>query len=148
MQKIQKIICNATSDKQVSIPDNAKNIVLYFYPKDDTSGCTTEGQNFNAKLAEFEKNNCIIYGVSRDNMKSHEKFKAEQEFDFELIADVDEVLCNEFGVIQEKMNFGKKYMGIVRSTFVIASTGEVLKSWDKVKVVGHIDEVLEFVKSL
>jgi len=146
--KIENINCQATSDKTVTIPDADKNIILYFYPKDATPGCTTEGQDFRDNFAEFEENNCIIYGVSKDDMVKHEKFKAKQSFPFELISDESGELCEVFGVWQLKQFMGKEYMGIVRSTFVISPTGEVLKSWDKVKVKGHIDEVLEFIKSL
>jgi peroxiredoxin Q/BCP len=142
-----KITCSATSEKQVQIPDNEKNIVLYFYPKDATPGCTTEGQDFRDNFQEFVDNNCLIYGVSKDDMAKHEKFKAKQEFPFELISD-DGSLCETFGVWQLKKFMGREYMGIVRSTFVISPSGEVLKSWDSVKVKGHVLEVLDFVKSI
>jgi peroxiredoxin Q/BCP len=149
MNKVQPITCNATSNLDVNIPDpKGRNIVLYFYPKDATSGCTTEGQDFRDNHQAFIDNNTVIYGVSRDKMQSHENFKSKQNFPFELISDTEETLCNAFGVIQEKMNYGKKYMGIVRSTFLIDADGNILKHWDKVRVKGHIDEVLEFVKSL
>jgi peroxiredoxin Q/BCP len=147
MNKVQSITCSATSDLEVSIPDSqGRNIVLYFYPKDSTPGCTTEGQDFRDNHQAFVDANTVIYGVSRDKMQSHENFKAKQNFPFELISDPEETLCNAFDVIQEKMNYGKKYMGIVRSTFLIDADGNILKAWDKVKVVGHVDEVLEAVK--
>jgi len=149
MNKVQPITCAATSDLEVSIPDTqGRNIVLYFYPKDSTSGCTTEGQDFRDNHQAFIDANTVIYGVSRDSLKSHENFKAKQNFPFELISDPEETLCNTFGVIQEKMNYGKKYMGIVRSTFLIDADGNILKAWDKVRVAGHVDEVLETVQAL
>ena len=149
MNKVQPITCSATSNLDVSIPDpQGRNIVLYFYPKDATSGCTTEGQDFRDNHQAFIDANTVIYGVSRDKMQSHENFKAKQGFPFELISDPEETLCSAFGVIQEKMNYGKKYMGIVRSTFLIDADGNILKHWDKVKVKGHVDEVLEAVKAL
>ena len=149
MNKVQSITCSATSDLEVSIPDSqGRNIVLYFYPKDSTPGCTTEGQDFRDNYQAFVDANTVIYGVSRDKMQSHENFKAKQNFPFELISDPEEILCNAFDVIQEKMNYGKKYMGIVRSTFLIDADGNILKAWDKVKVVGHVDEVLEAVKAI
>lgn len=149
MNKVRSITCSATSDLEVSIPDSqGRNIVLYFYPKDSTPGCTTEGQDFRDNHQAFVDANTVIYGVSRDKMQSHENFKAKQNFPFELISDPEETLCNAFNVIQEKMNYGKKYMGIVRSTFLIDADGNILKAWDKVKVVGHVDEVLEAVKAI
>lgn len=149
MNKVQSITCSATSDLEVSIPDSqGRNIVLYFYPKDSTPGCTTEGQDFRDNHQAFVDANTVIYGVSRDKMQSHENFKAKQNFPFELISDPEETLCNAFNVIQEKMNYGKKYMGIVRSTFLIDADGNILKAWDKVKVVGHVDEALEAVKAI
>ncbi len=149
MNKVQPITCAATSDLEVSIPDTqGRHIVLYFYPKDSTPGCTTEGQDFRDNHQAFIDANTVIYGVSRDSLKSHENFKAKQNFPFELISDPEETLCNAFGVIQEKMNYGKKYMGIVRSTFLITADGDIIKTWDKVRVKGHVDEVLEAVQSL
>jgi len=139
MNKVQPITCAATSDLEVSIPDTqGRNIVLYFYPKDSTSGCTTEGQDFRDNHQAFIDANTVIYGVSRDSLKSHENFKAKQNFPFELISDPEETLCNTFGVIQEKMNYGKKYMGIVRSTFLINADGDIIKAWDKVRVKGML----------
>ena len=149
VEKISKLTCQATSDLEVTIPDpNEKNIVLYFYPKDSTPGCTTEGKDFRDNHQAFLNANTIIYGVSRDSLKSHENFKAKQEFPFELISDPDETLCNAFGVIQLKKLYGREYMGIVRSTFLISADGDIIKHWDKVKVKGHVDEVLEAVKEL
>ena len=149
MNKVNPITCVATNNQQVEIPDNhGRNIVLYFYPKDDTPGCTIEGNDFSALNESFADQNTVIYGVSRDSIASHEKFKQKFSFSFELISDKDEVLCNQFKVIKLKKLYGKEYMGIVRSTFVISPSGEILKYWDNVKVDGHADEVLEFVSDL
>ena len=149
MNKVNPITCVATSNQKVEIPDNnGRNIVLYFYPKDDTPGCTIEGNDFTALNESFTEKNTVIYGVSRDSIKSHEKFKKKFNYTIDLISDEDESLCNQFDVIKLKKLYGKEYMGIVRSTFVISSSGEILKHWDKVKVHGHADEVLEFVSDL
>ena len=149
MDKVNPITCVATSNQKVGIPDNhGRNIVLYFYPKDDTPGCTIEGNDFAALNDSFVDKNTVIYGVSRDSISSHEKFKEKFSFSFELISDEDEALCNQFEVIKLKKLYGKEYMGIVRSTFVISPNGEILKHWDNVKVDGHADEVLEFVSGL
>jgi len=149
MNKVNPITCVATSNQKVEIPDNhGRNIVLYFYPKDDTPGCTIEGNDFAALNDSFTDQNTVIYGVSRDSISSHEKFKEKFSFSFELISDEDEALCNQFEVIKLKKLYGKEYMGIVRSTFVISPNGEILRHWDNVKVDGHADEVLEFVSGL
>ena len=149
MNKVNPITCVATSNQKVEIPDNnGRNIVLYFYPKDDTPGCTIEGNDFTALNELFTEKNTVIYGVSRDSIKSHEKFKKKFNYTIDLISDEDESLCNQFDVIKLKKLYGKEHMGIVRSTFVISSSGEILKHWDKVKVDGHADEVLEFVSGL
>ena len=149
MNKVNPITCIATSNQKVEIPDNqSRNIVLYFYPKDDTPGCTIEGNDFAALNDSFTDQNTLIYGVSRDSISSHEKFKEKFSFSFELIADEDAALCNQFKVIKLKKLYGKEYMGIVRSTFIISPSGEILKHWHNVKVDGHADEVLEFVSGL
>ena len=149
MDKVNPITCVATSNQKVEIPDNhSRNIVLYFYPKDDTPGCTIEGNDFAALNDSFTVQNTVIYGVSRDSISSHEKFKEKFSFSFELISDEDEALCNQFEVIKLRKLYGKEYMGIVRSTFVISPNGKILKHWDNVKVDGHADEVLEFVSGL
>ena len=149
MNKVNPTTCVATSNQKVEIPDNhGRNIVLYFYPKDDTPGCTIEGNDFAELNDSFADQNIVIYGVSRDSISSHEKFKKKFSFSFELISDEDEVLCNQFKVIKLKKLYGKEYMGIVRSTFVISPSGEILKYWNNVKVDGHADEVLEFVSGL
>ena len=149
MNKVQPITCNATSNLDVSIPDTeGRNIVLYFYPKDATPGCTTEGQDFRDNHKAFVDANSVVYGVSKDDMTKHEKFKAKQEFPFELISDEDGEMCEVFGVWQLKKFMGREYMGIVRSTFIISPDGNILKSWDKVRVKGHVNEVLEALQSL
>ena len=123
-------------------------LVLYFYPKDNTPGCTTEGQEFRDLHGEFVRRNCAVYGVSRDSMKSHEGFKSKMSFPFELLSDPDEKVCNLFGVMKMKNMYGKKVWGVVRSTFVIDPEGVVRREWRGLKVPGHAREVLEFVKSL
>ena len=149
MNKVQPITCSATSNLDVSIPDTeGRNIVLYFYPKDATPGCTTEGQDFRDNHEAFVDANSVVYGVSKDNITKHEKFKSKQAFPFELIADEDGELCEVFGVWQLKKFMGREYMGIVRSTFIISPDGDILKSWDKVRVKGHVNEVLEALQSL
>jgi len=149
MNKVNPITCVATSNQKVEIPDNhGRNIVLYFYPKDDTPGCTIEGNDFSALNESFAEQNTVIYGVSRDSITSHEKFKQKFNYTIDLISDEDESLCNQFDVIKLKKLYGKEYLGIVRSTFVINPNGEILKQWNKVKVDGHAQEVLDFVKGL
>jgi peroxiredoxin Q/BCP len=125
-----------------------ENVVLYFYPKDSTPGCTQEGLDFAALHAKFRRNNTEIFGVSRDSLASHEKFKAKQNFPFDLISDPDEKLCRKFDVIHEKSLYGRKFMGVVRSTFLIGADGKLKAEWRKIKVKGHVDEVFEAVRSL
>lgn len=125
-----------------------KNVVIYFYPKDSTPGCTTEGQDFRDLYDEFLALDTVIFGVSKDSLKSHENFKAKQNFPFELISDSDEALCQQFDVIKLKKLYGKEYMGIERSTFLIDKQGTLRQEWRKVKVAGHAEEVLSAVKSL
>ena len=140
----------ATSDTTFELSNytGKSNLVIYFYPKDSTPGCTTEGQNFRDLHKEFLKYDTEIFGVSRDTMRRHENFKAKQTFPFELISDEDETVCTLFDVIQLKKLYGKEYMGIVRSTFLIDKEGILRKEWRGVRVKGHADEVLEEVKSL
>ena len=140
----------ATSEVIFNLADfNGKsNLVIYFYPKDSTPGCTTEGQNFRDLHKEFLQHDTEIFGVSRDTMRRHENFKAKQSFPFELISDEDETVCTIFDVIQLKKLYGKEYMGIVRSTFLIDKEGTLRKEWRGLRVKGHADEVLEVVKSL
>jgi peroxiredoxin Q/BCP len=123
-------------------------VVLYFYPKDDTPGCTTEGADFRDHHKQFVKLGAVIAGVSRDSLKSHESFKAKMEFPFELISDDDEKLCSQFDVIKMKNMYGKKVRGIERSTFLIGTDGKLAAEWRKVKVDGHVAEVLNAVKAL
>ncbi len=125
-----------------------KKVVIYFYPKDNTPGCTTEGENFRDLYPKFQKLNTEIYGVSRESIKSHEGFIKKFNFPFELISDPDELLCNLFDVIKEKSMYGKKYLGIERSTFLIDEKGKLIKEWRKVKVPGHAQEVLESIIEL
>lgn len=139
----------ATSDTTVQLSKlKGQKVVLFFYPKDNTPGCTKEGEGFRDQYKKFKKLGAEIFGVSRDSLKSHEKFKDKFDFPFELISDEDEELCQKFDVIKEKNLYGKKHMGIERSTFVIDENGKLLKEWRKVKVPGHVDEVLDFIKGL
>jgi len=126
----------------------AKKIVLYFYPKDSTPGCTMEGHEFSKLLPQFKKAGAVVYGISRDSIASHEKFKKKECFTVDLISDEDEILCKHFDVIKEKNMYGKKVMGIERSTFVVDESGKILAEWRKVKAEGHAKEVLEQVKAL
>jgi peroxiredoxin Q/BCP len=123
-------------------------VVLYFYPKDNTPGCTTEGAQFRDAYPKFRKAGATVAGVSRDSLKSHEGFKAKMAFPFELISDIDEKVCQQFGVIRMKNMYGKQVRGIERSTFVIDGAGKLVREWRGVKVPGHVDEVLAFVKAL
>jgi peroxiredoxin Q/BCP len=139
----------ATGDKSIRLKDlRGQNVVIYFYPKDSTPGCTTEGRDFSALHAKFRRANTVILGVSRDSIASHEKFKAKQGFKFDLLSDPDEVLCKEFDVIHEKTLYGRKFMGVVRSTFLLDADGKLRREWRNVKVKGHAEEVLEAAKSL
>ncbi|RDZ28871.1 peroxiredoxin [Lysobacter silvisoli] len=122
-------------------------LVLYFYPKDSTPGCTTEGLDFNALLPKFKKLGATVLGVSRDSLKSHQNFCAKQGFKFDLVSDGDEALCNAFGVIKEKSLYGRKYIGIERSTFLIDPKGVIAQSWRPVKVPGHAQAVLDALKA-
>ena len=125
-----------------------KPLVLYFYPKDNTPGCTSEGQQFRDLHPEFRKLDCAVYGISRDSMKSHESFKAKMGFPFELLSDTEEKACKLYDVIKMKNMYGKKVRGIERSTFAIDGEGLVRREWRGVKVPGHVQEVLEFVRTL
>jgi peroxiredoxin Q/BCP len=138
-----------TGNKTISLSElKGKNVVLYFYPKDSTPGCTTEGQDFRDLKGQFTKANTIIFGLSRESIKSHENFKTKEKFNFDLISDPDEIICNQYDVIKEKSMYGKKYMGIERSTFLIDSKGKLIQEWRKVKVTGHASEVLDAAKKL
>ena len=122
-------------------------LVLYFYPKDSTPGCTTEGNDFNALLPKFRKLGATVLGVSRDSLKSHQNFCAKQGFKFDLVSDADEKLCNAFGVIKPKKLYGREFIGIERSTFLIDPTGRVVEAWRPVKVPGHAQAVLDALKA-
>jgi len=125
-----------------------KRLVLYFYPKDNTPGCTSEGADFRERYSEFKRLGCEVLGISRDSLRSHEGFKAKMQFPFELLADPDEKVCAQFAVMKQKNMYGKKVRGIERSTFVIDEKGKLAREWRGVKVPGHVEEVLSFVKAL
>lgn len=135
--------------EEISLADlKGRNVVLYFYPKDDTPGCTIEAQDFTKKIKEFEKFDCVVLGVSRDNTESHCKFIKKYGLAFNLLADEKSEVCRDYGVIREKSMFGKRYFGIDRSTFLINKLGKIAKIWTSVKVRGHVEEVLESLSIL
>jgi thioredoxin-dependent peroxiredoxin len=139
----------ATGNKHFRLSDyRNKTLVVYFYPKDSTPGCTSEAQQFRDLYPEFVQAGCIIVGVSRDSIRSHENFKSKQDLPFDLLSDTDEALCTQFSVIKEKKLYGKPVRGIERSTFVIDGQGTLRREWRGVKVPGHAQDVLDFVKSL
>lgn len=147
MEQITPFSAPATNGQTISLP-TAGLTVLYFYPKDNTPGCTTQAIGFRDHHAAFVAANATIVGVSRDSLKSHENFKAKYELPFELISDPEETVCNLFAVMKLKNMYGKQVRGIERSTFVIDSAGKILKAWRGLKVPGHVEEVLAFVNSL
>lgn len=139
----------ATDDQSIELKAlRGRPVVLYFYPKDNTPGCTTEGQDFKARHAAFKRAGAVVLGVSRDSVKSHEKFRAKFDFPFDLLADEDEQACRAYDVIREKNMYGRKVLGVERSTFLIDADGKLRREWRKVRVKGHVDEVLEAVKAL
>jgi peroxiredoxin Q/BCP len=140
----------ATSDLNFKLSDykGKSNLVIYFYPKDSTPGCTIEGNDFGALHETFKGLDTEIFGISKDSMKRHDNFRAKQEFPFELISDIDTEICELFGTWQLKKTFGKEYMGIVRSTFLIDKDGVLRQQWNNLRVKGHVDAVLEAVKEL
>lgn len=151
--KMNRVVADFTADatrnKKIRLKElRGQNVVLYFYPKDSTPGCTTEGRDFAALHAKFRRQKTLILGVSRDSLASHEKFRAKQSFPFDLISDPDEKLCKKFDVIHEKSLYGRKFMGVVRSTFLIDADGKLRQEWRKVKVKGHAEAVLEAAKAL
>ncbi len=139
----------ATGDQKIKLSAlRGRPVVLYFYPKDSTPGCTLEGQDFRDRHADFAKHDTVILGVSRDSLRSHENFKAKQAFPFELLADTEETVCQRYDVIKEKNMYGRKVLGVERSTFLIDAEGKLVREWRKVKVKGHVDEVLAAVAAL
>lgn len=148
-KKVPAFSCMATPDQKIKLSDlKEKKLVLYFYPKDNTPGCTTEGQDFQAALAKFKRAGASVFGVSRDSLSSHQKFKEKFKFKFDLISDPDEELCKLFDVIKMKNMYGKKVRGIERSTFLIDEKGVLRKEWRKVRVKKHVEEVLQAVKDI
>ena len=148
-KKVPAFKAETTGGQMFKLADaKGSNLVIYFYPKDSTPGCTREGQDFRDNYNSFKRNSTLVVGVSRDSVSSHEKFKSKQAFPFELLSDPDETLCRLFDVIKEKNMYGKKVMGIERSTFLIDATGKLRREWRKVKVDGHVAEVLEAVREL
>jgi peroxiredoxin Q/BCP len=145
---IPEFEANATGGiKVTNTSHNGAVLVLYFYPKDNTPGCTTEAMQFRDKYKDFVKAGAQVFGVSRDNMKSHDEFKTKLELPFELIADTEEKMCHMFGVVKNKIMYGKKVKGIERSTFLIGADGVLKQEWRGLKVPGHVDEVLKAVKA-
>ena len=142
-----KGICDDNTEIELS-ELRGKNVILYFYPKDDTPGCTIEAQDFTANIDKFTDLDTIILGVSKDSVAKHCKFIEKYDLAFNLIADESTEICNRYGVIKEKSMFGKKYLGIDRSTFVIDKKGNLVKEWRSVKVNGHIRDVLKFIEEL
>lgn len=148
-QPVTDFTAAATSNTTVTLSElKGSNVVIYFYPKDSTPGCTTEGQDFRDMYSQFQAANTLVFGVSRDGMRAHENFKAKQSFPFELISDPDEELCKLFDVIKLKKLYGKEHMGIERSTFLIDADGVLRKEWRKVKVKEHVAEVLAAAQAL
>lgn len=143
------IVLPATGGQNLSLSDfRGRRVVLYFYPKDNTPGCTLEGYDFKRLERDFTANDTVILGVSKDAMKAHEGFKSKCGFPFDLLSDEDEALCRAFDVIQMKSLYGRKFLGIERSTFVIDREGLVVHEWRKVKVNGHAEDVLDYVRTL
>ncbi len=139
----------ATSGKTIKLSDfRGKKVLVYFYPKDDTPGCTVEGMDFSRLYPEFQALNCEIFGVSRDDLKSHEKFKCKLNMPFELLSDTDEVLCKQFDVMKMKNMYGKNVMGIERSTFLFDEAGQLIQAWRGVKSADHAQAMLDFLKTL
>jgi peroxiredoxin Q/BCP len=148
-QPVPDFQASATSGQVVNLSAlKGQQVVIYFYPKDNTPGCTTQGQDFRDHIAEFQAANTVVFGVSRDSLKTHENFKAKQSFTFELISDKDETLCQLFDVIKLKKLYGKEYLGVDRSTFLIDKDGVLRHEWRGVKVPGHIADVLARAQAL
>lgn len=148
-QKVADFELPATSGKTFQLSQHlGKHLVIYFYPKDNTPGCTTQGMQFRDNYADFQAANADIVGVSRDSLKSHENFKAKFSFPFELLADTEELACGIFNVMKMKNMYGKQVRGVERSTFVIDKNGVLVQEWRGVKVDGHVQAVLDFIKTL
>jgi peroxiredoxin Q/BCP len=148
-QSFPDFLLPSTSGKNFQLSDYlGKNLVIYFYPKDSTPGCTTQGVQFRDSYADFQQHDTEIFGISRDSIKSHENFKAKFTFPFELLSDSEELACSLFGVMKMKNMYGKQVRGIERSTFVIDKNGILIKEWRGVKVEGHVTEVLNCIQSL
>ena len=146
--RIPDLPLTLSSGKSATLGDYAgKWLVLYFYPKDSTPGCTTEGLEFNALLPNFKRAGAQVLGVSKDSLKSHQNFSSKQGFKFDLVSDADEAVCNAFGVIQPKKLYGREYVGIVRSTFLIDPAGVIRRKWQPVKVPGHAQAVLDALQA-
>lgn len=148
-EPVPNILFRATNNVEGHLADYlGKWLVLYFYPKDSTPGCTVEGRDFRDAYADFQALDAVIFGVSRDTLSSHDNFKCQQTFPFELISDPDETLCQLFDVIKMKSMYGKKMRGIERSTFIINPQGILVHEWRRVRVIGHVDDVLATIKAL
>jgi len=147
--KVPNLSGAANGGKTISLSGlKGKFVVVYFYPKDNTTGCTREAQDFRDAAAKFAKLKAIVIGVSRDSVKSHDGFVAKHELPFELVADTDETWCRAFDVIHEKVLYGRRYLGVVRSTFLIGPDGRLLREWRNVKVPGHVAAVIEAIATL
>lgn len=148
-KKVPDFELPGTSETTFRLSEMAgKTVVLFFYPKDNTPGCTSEGQDFRDLYPEFAGAGAQVYGISRDSLRSHENFKAKFEFPFELLSDSEETACKLFDVLKEKIMYGRKVFGIERSTFLIDGTGALVREWRKVRVKGHVEEVLEAVRDI
>jgi peroxiredoxin Q/BCP len=147
-KRVENFNLPATGDQNLSLDDfSGRSLIIYFYPKDNTSGCIREGQDFRDLYPQFKAAGADILGVSRDSVKSHENFRTKQEFPFQLLSDSEEILCRQFDVIHEKNMYGRKYMGIERSTFLIDTEGILRQEWRKVRVPGHAQDVLDALKA-
>lgn len=148
-RKVPDFRLPATGEQEIALSDfRGKRVVIYFYPKDSTPGCTTEGQDFRDRIQTFRRRNTVILGISRDSIRSHENFRAKQQFPFDLLSDAEEKACRLFDVIREKNMYGKKVMGVERSTFLIDEAGVLRREWRKVTVKGHVQEVLDAIGEL
>ena len=148
-KRLKQFNLPATGDQNLSLSDfRGRNLVIYFYPKDNTPGCTREGQDFRDLYPQFVAAGADILGVSRDSVRVHENFRNKHEFPFQLLSDSDEALCNQFDVIHEKKLYGRTYMGVERSTFLIDANGILRQEWRKVRVPDHAQQVLDALKGL